>query len=106
MPLSSRPLGRPRTGAAQPVDAVIGQRQRQQDADGDDGARDGIAQGGELDQPVERAAAHQAAGVAQEQGKRHDDHGGRGGEARLLAASRRKCDSMATAPDRHASCAR
>jgi hypothetical protein len=25
---------------------------------------------------------------------------------RLLAASRRKCESMATAPDRHASCAR
>ena len=78
------PARQSKDGAAQPVDAVIGQRQRQQDADGDHGARDGVAQGGELDQPVERAAAHQAAGIAQEQGEHDDDRGGRRGEAEAV----------------------
>src|SRR4029453_15860955 len=71
-------------GAAQMVDAVIGKCQGQQDADGDDGARDGVAQGGELDQPVERAPAHQAAGVAQEQSQGDDDDGGRGGGGKAV----------------------
>jgi len=46
--------------AAQTIHPVIGQRERQQYADRDHGARDGIAQRGELDQAIERAPAHQA----------------------------------------------
>ena len=65
------------------VDAVVGQNEGQQYTDRDDGARDGIAKGGELDQAIEGASAFQAAGVAQEQGQaRDDDRGGSGeGEA-------------------------